>query len=144
MHVPHATNFYEKFGFGFFFCKKRLFQIKMAITFAYELGKDYVLYEKLSTWKVTSHFNGHFKNSKEKYESRKILDFASKNENFFFEFYHFMYCLFYFLIILKFLWYFGNLIFFEILSFKINKWIMHKDYLEFNDAHYYLIIVAYF
>jgi hypothetical protein len=38
MHVPHATNFYEKFeNLNFdIFCKKRLFQIKTAITFAYE------------------------------------------------------------------------------------------------------------
>jgi hypothetical protein len=62
----------------------------MAITFAYELGKNYVIYEKLSTREVTSDFNcrGPFsqnldsQNSKVKYESRKILDFARKNEKF--------------------------------------------------------------
>jgi hypothetical protein len=32
----------------------------------------------------------------------------------------------------------------NILSLKINNLIMHKDYLEFIDAYYYLIIVAYF
>jgi hypothetical protein len=42
-----------------FFAKKRLFQIKTAITFAYELGKNCVIYEKLSTQKVTSNFNDH-------------------------------------------------------------------------------------
>jgi hypothetical protein len=40
MHVPHATNFYGKFEnliFDFFCCKKRLFRIKTALTFAYGL-----------------------------------------------------------------------------------------------------------
>jgi hypothetical protein len=32
--------------------------------------------------------------------------------------------------------------FLNILSFKINNGIMHKDYLEFIDAYYYLIIAA--
>jgi hypothetical protein len=42
MHVPHATNFYGKFEFLIFdfFYKKRLFQIKTAITFAYGLEKN--------------------------------------------------------------------------------------------------------
>jgi hypothetical protein len=42
MHVPHATNFYEKFeNLNFdIFCKKMLFQIKTAITFAYRLEKN--------------------------------------------------------------------------------------------------------
>jgi hypothetical protein len=46
MHVPHATNFYRKFEILNFdiFCKKKLFQIKTAITFAYGLEKN----EKLS------------------------------------------------------------------------------------------------
>jgi hypothetical protein len=39
---------------------------------------------------------------------------------------------------------FEILIFLNILSFKINNRMMHKDYLEFTDAYYYLIIVAYF
>jgi hypothetical protein len=53
MHVPHATNFYGKFEILNFdiFCKKRLFQIKTAITFAYGLEKN-IIYEKLSTQKV--------------------------------------------------------------------------------------------
>jgi hypothetical protein len=52
MHVPHATNFYGKFEnlkFDFFFFQKRLFQIKTALTFAYELEKKRIIYEKLST-----------------------------------------------------------------------------------------------
>jgi hypothetical protein len=71
MHVPHATNFYEKFeNLNFdIFCKKRLFQIKTALTFAYGLKKC-IIYQKLST-----------QNSKGKYESRKILGFI-KNRKF--------------------------------------------------------------
>jgi hypothetical protein len=59
MHVPHATNFYGKFEnlkFDFFY-KKRLFQIKMALTFAYGLEKKRIIYEKLSTQNFTSDFN---------------------------------------------------------------------------------------
>jgi hypothetical protein len=59
-----------------FVLQKRLFQIKTAI------------YEKVSTQKITSNFNDHrpsakmtdFQNCKGKYENRKILDFARKNE----------------------------------------------------------------
>jgi hypothetical protein len=36
------------------------------------------------------------------------------------------------------------LLFFENLEFLINNWIMHKDYLKFVDAYYYLIIGDYF
>jgi hypothetical protein len=47
-----------------------------------------VIYENLSTEKVTSDFNGHMpfaqiiasQNSEGKYESRKILDFVKKKE----------------------------------------------------------------
>jgi hypothetical protein len=87
MHVPHATKFYGNFeilNFDIFF-KKRLFQIKTAITFVYGL-KKHIIYEKLSTQNFTSDFNclrpfGQFlvsQNSKGKYESRKILDFVRK------------------------------------------------------------------
>jgi hypothetical protein len=86
MHVPHATNFYGKLEILNFdiFCKKRLFQIKSPITFAYGLKKKHIIYEKLSTQKVTSDFNIRrpfaqilvSQNSKGKYESRKILDFV--------------------------------------------------------------------
>jgi hypothetical protein len=60
MHVPHPTNFYGKFENLSFhiFCKKWLFQIKTAITFAYELEKN-IIYEKLSTQNFTSDFNRH-------------------------------------------------------------------------------------
>jgi hypothetical protein len=53
MLVPHATNFYGKFEILNFdiFCKKRLFQIKTAITFPME-SKKCIIYEKLSTQKV--------------------------------------------------------------------------------------------
>jgi hypothetical protein len=34
--------------------------------------------------------------------------------------------------------------FFEYFEFKIYNRIMHKDYLEFTYAYYYLIIAAYF
>jgi hypothetical protein len=69
------------------FCKKRLFQIKTAITFAYRLEKS-IIYKKLSTQNFTSNFNGLWplaqflvsQNSKGKYESRKILDFVRKNK----------------------------------------------------------------
>jgi hypothetical protein len=62
------------------FCKKRLFQIKTALTFTYGLEKKHVIYENVSTEKVTSNFTQIFdsQNSKGKYESRKILDFARK------------------------------------------------------------------
>jgi hypothetical protein len=61
----------------------------MAITFAYGLEKS-IIYEKLSTQKVTSNFKGHrpfaqilaSQNSKRKYESRKILDFVKKFRKF--------------------------------------------------------------
>jgi hypothetical protein len=86
MHVPNATNFYGKFeNLNFdIFCKKRLFQFKTALTFAYGLGKKRIIYQKLSTQNFTSDFNGHrpfakillSRNSKGKYESRKILDFV--------------------------------------------------------------------
>jgi hypothetical protein len=88
MHVPHATNFYGKFeNLKFdFFCKKRLLQIKTALTFAYGLEKKRIIYEKLSTQNFTSDFNGLrpfaqillSQNSKGKYESRKILVFVRK------------------------------------------------------------------
>jgi hypothetical protein len=83
MHVPHASNFYGKFEILNFhiFWTKRLFQIKSAITIAYGLEKKHIIYEKPSTQKVISDFNG-------KYESRKILDFVKKNKKFvFFEIY---------------------------------------------------------
>jgi hypothetical protein len=81
------TTFRENLNFDIF-CKKRLFRIKMAITFAYGLKKS-VIYEKLSTENFTSDFNGlrpfaQFfvsQNSKGKYKSRKILDFVKKIEN---------------------------------------------------------------
>jgi hypothetical protein len=60
------------------FCKKRLFQIKTTITFAYRLKKS-VIYEKLSTKKVAQFLAS--QNSKGKYESRKILGFVKKLEN---------------------------------------------------------------
>jgi hypothetical protein len=59
MRVPHATNFYgkfEKLNFDIF-CKRRLFQIKTAITFAYGLEKKRIIYEKLSTQNFISDFN---------------------------------------------------------------------------------------
>jgi hypothetical protein len=60
MYVPHTTNFYKKIEILNFdiFCKKRLFQIKTALTFAYELKKS-VIYENVSMEKVTSDFNSH-------------------------------------------------------------------------------------
>jgi hypothetical protein len=69
-----------------FFCKKRLFQIKTALTFAYGLEKKRIIYEKLSTQNFTSDFNILrlfaqillSQNSKGKYESRKILVFVRK------------------------------------------------------------------
>jgi hypothetical protein len=69
-----------------------------------------VIYEKLSTQKVTSDFNGRrpfaqilaSQNSKGKYESRKILNFVKKYKKIdFFEFFNFLCCLFQFLIILN-------------------------------------------
>jgi hypothetical protein len=90
MHVPHATNFYGKFeNLNFdIFCKKRVLEIKMALTFPYGLGKKRIIYQKLSTQNFTSDFNSlrpfaQFfvsQNSKGKYESRKILDFVQKNK----------------------------------------------------------------
>jgi hypothetical protein len=102
-----------------FFAKKRLFQIKTAITFAYELGKNCVIYEKLSTQKVTSDFNDHKlfaqnlapQYSEGKYESMKILDFARKMRKKI----QFILLFLIFLIILKFLYYFGILEFFSFL-----------------------------
>jgi hypothetical protein len=49
MHLPYATDFQEKFEIMNFdiFCKTILFQIKMAITFAYRLKKI------LNMWKTT-------------------------------------------------------------------------------------------
>jgi hypothetical protein len=57
MHVPHATKFYRKFeNLNFdIFCKKRLFQTKTALTFAYGFEKKHVIYENVSTKKVTLH-----------------------------------------------------------------------------------------
>jgi hypothetical protein len=60
----------------------------MALTFAYGLDKERVIYENVSMEKVTSDFNGHrlfaqiltSQNFKGKYESRKILDFVRKND----------------------------------------------------------------
>jgi hypothetical protein len=88
MHVPHATNFYGKFENLKidFFCKKRLFKIKMALTFAYRLERKCIIYEKLSTQNFTSDFNSLSpfaqillsQNSKGKYESRQILVFVRK------------------------------------------------------------------
>jgi hypothetical protein len=88
MHVPHTIKFYgkiENMNFDIF-CKKRLFQIKTDLTSAYGLEKECVIYENVSTEKVTSDFNRHrpfaqflaSQNSKGKYESRKILDFVKK------------------------------------------------------------------
>jgi hypothetical protein len=59
MHVPHANNFYGKFEILNFdiFCKKRMLEIKTALTFAYELGKKRIIYQKLSTQNFTSDFN---------------------------------------------------------------------------------------
>jgi hypothetical protein len=89
MHVPHTTNFNRKFeNLNFdIFCKKRLFKIETALTFAYGLEKTYNISKTIYT-KFTSDFNSHrpfaqillSQNSKGKYESRKILDFARKNE----------------------------------------------------------------
>jgi hypothetical protein len=68
------------------FFAKKVVQIKTALTFAYELEKKHVIYENVSTEKVTSDFNCRrlfaqilaSQNSKGKYESRKILDFVRK------------------------------------------------------------------
>jgi hypothetical protein len=89
MHVPHATNFYGKFeNLNFdIFCKKRVLEIKTALTFAYGLGKKPIIYQKLSTQNFTSDFNCLWpfaqillsQNSKGKYENRKILDFVKKS-----------------------------------------------------------------
>jgi hypothetical protein len=70
------------------FCKKRMLEIKTALTFAYGLGKKHIIYQKLSTQNFTSDFNGLWpfaqflisQNSKGKYESRKILDFVPKKK----------------------------------------------------------------
>jgi hypothetical protein len=75
-------------GLNIYFLQKRLFRIKTAITLVFELGKNCVIYKKLSTRKFTSDFNHRrpfaqkieFQNSKGKYERKKILDFANKNE----------------------------------------------------------------
>jgi hypothetical protein len=86
MHVPHATIFREKLKtWILIFLQKKLFRIKTAITFAYGLKKMCNIW-KLSTQKVTFDFNGRrlfaqilaSQNSKGKYESMKILDFAKK------------------------------------------------------------------
>jgi hypothetical protein len=118
MHVPHVNNFYRKFEiFNFnIFCKKRLFRIKTALTFAYGLRKKCIIYEKVSAQDFTSNFNGlrpfaqilASQNSKGKYESGKILDFVRKNKKKrFFSFFHFFCCFFYYLVILKFFINFG-------------------------------------
>jgi hypothetical protein len=93
MYLMQST-FMKNLNFDIF-CKERLFQIKTAITFAYGLEKNCLIYEKLSTKKFTSDFNRRrpfaqilaSQNSKGKYESRKILDFARKSEkiDFFFK-----------------------------------------------------------
>jgi hypothetical protein len=99
-----------------FFCKKRLFRIKTALTFTYGLEKKRIIYETLSTRNFTSDFNSHrpfaqillSQNSKKKYESRKILDFVRKIKKMILkEFFNFFICFFYFLVISKFLYYFG-------------------------------------
>jgi hypothetical protein len=80
------------FEFSYFLQKKRLFQIKTAITFAYGLEKKYNIWKTIYT-KSTSDFNSHrpfaqilaSQNSKGKYESRKILDFVKKIKIDFFE-----------------------------------------------------------
>jgi hypothetical protein len=138
MHVPHATNFYGKFeNLNFhIFCKKRVLEIKMAITFAYGLGKKRIIYQKLSTQNFTSDFNSRrpfaqillSPNSKGKYESRKILVFVRNNEKkyFFFGFFHFFCCFFYFLVILKF---FIN---FRILEF-FKFFLSFFEYFEFKN-----------
>jgi hypothetical protein len=73
-------------------------------------------------------------------ENMRKFDFVLNFLNFFC-------CFFYFLIILKFLYYFGILDFgffycflFENFDILINNWIMHKDYLKFIVAYYYLIM----
>ena len=108
-------------------CKKTGCLGKMAITFAYDLGSKSFLYEKASTRKVTSEFNGLWpfaiflesSNSKGKIEFSAILDFGAKknskknssNSNCF-PIFKFFCCFFYFSIILNFLYYFGFFIFF--------------------------------
>jgi hypothetical protein len=97
-----------------------LFRIKTAITFAYGLKEKCVIYEKLSTQKVTFDFNSHrpfaqtlaSQNSKEKYESGKILDFVKKKENLIFYNFVFILWFFQFLIILNVSHYFGLFEFF--------------------------------
>jgi hypothetical protein len=102
-----------------FFAKKDCSELN-GINFCVQTRKKIIIYEKLSTQKFTSDFNGLAQflvsqNSKGKYESRKILDFVRKNEkNYFSKFLNFLYCFFYFLIILKFLYYFGILEFFKV------------------------------
>jgi hypothetical protein len=89
----------------------------MALTFAYGLEKKRIIYEKLSTQNFTFDFNGQrpfaqillSQNSKGKYESRKILDFARKmrKNDFLKRFFNFFSSFFYFLVIFKFLYLFG-------------------------------------
>jgi hypothetical protein len=108
--------------------QKRLFQIKTAITFAYGL-KKHIIYEKLSTQNFTSDFNrlrpfGQFlvsQNSKGKYESRKNLDFARKNDFFWI-----------FSFLLLFLLLFG---YFEVflINFGILEFFDFFEYFEFKN-----------
>jgi hypothetical protein len=51
MHVPHATNFYGKFeNLNFdIFCKKRLFQIKTALTLRMNSKKMYNISKTIYT-----------------------------------------------------------------------------------------------
>jgi hypothetical protein len=72
-----------------YFLQKRLFQIKTAITFAYD-SKKRIIYQKLYTKKFTFDFNSprpfaqifSAQNFKGKYESRKIFDFVKKTKIF--------------------------------------------------------------
>jgi hypothetical protein len=110
-----------------------LFWIKKAVTFAYELEKKCIMYEKkLSTQKVTSDFIGHrlfaqilsSQNSKGKYESRKIFDFVKKMRKIvFFCFLNFFCFLFQFLTILNVSHYIGISKFLYFLIFWIF-WVL--------------------
>ena len=134
-----------------FFCKKCGLQIQTAITFAYDLGKKSITYQNdhHKIWKrfqqptAVLDFFRFSKFQREIWKQKNFRFCQEKMENFdlFLKFLNFFCCFFYFLIILNFLYYFRILEFFKFfffkLSFKINNWILHKDY-------YYLIIVAYF
>jgi hypothetical protein len=86
----------------------------------------------------------YFQNSKGKYENRKILGFARNKMRKIDIFEMFEFLLLFFNYFEKFICFLNFWEFFLILSFKINNWIMHKDYLKFIVAYYYLITVAYF